>query len=80
MASLRFYDMLEAATIEVDKQNADPLVTKHDLAQYTRSVLLQLMTRMVTAPLIGEEFAYPGDIDLRPWFAPLSDFRPLGAG
>ena len=54
-------------------QDLDPLVSKHDMAQYTRALLLQLMRRLLTCPLIGEDFAFPGDFDLRPWTDPTSE-------
>ena len=70
MATLRYYDALEAATIELDRMNADALVTKQNIAESMRQRLLQLMRHVLVTPMIGEEYAYPGDIDLRPWYSP----------
>ena len=67
MATLRYYDALEAATIELDRMNADALVTKQNIAESMQQRLLQLMRHVLVTPMIGEEYAYPGDIDLRPW-------------
>lgn len=65
--SLRIYDILENTTKELDTLQADTAVTKTDVIQQVRSRLVQIMTHVITTPTIGEEYAYPGDIDLSPW-------------
>ena len=65
--SLRIYDILETTTKDLDTLLADTTVTKLDVVQQMRSRLVQIMTHVITTPTIGEEYAYPGDIDLSPW-------------
>ena len=65
--SLRIYDILENTTKDLDILHADITVTKTDVVQQMRARLVQIMTHVITTPTIGEEYAYPGDIDLSPW-------------
>ena len=65
--SLRIYDILENTTKELDTWHADINVSKTDVIQQVRARLVQIMIHVITTPTIGEEYAYPGDIDLSPW-------------
>lgn len=65
--SLRIYDILENTTKELDTLQTDVTVTKTDVIQIFRARLIQIMTHVITTPTIGEEYAYPGDIDLSIW-------------
>ena len=67
MATLRYYDVLEASLLELDRMSGDPMVSKHNVVESMLQRLLLLMRHVMVTPLIGEEYAYPGDIDLRPW-------------
>ena len=68
--SLRIYDIMENTTKDLDILHADITVTKTDVVQQMRARLVQIMTHVITTPTIGEEYAYPGDIDLSPWIDP----------
>ena len=68
----RFYDVLEDLLGALDEWNASPHVSKGDIVDSVRERVLMLMTHVVTTPLIGTAFAYPGDIDaarLDAWLA-----------
>ena len=65
--SLRYYDCLEHLTKELDQLEKNKTVTKQDVTTTVRNRLLQLMKHIIVTPIIGIEYAYPGDIDLSMW-------------
>jgi hypothetical protein len=68
--TLRYYDVLEGLVQSIDEWRASPLLTKEDVLDSVRERILLLMTHVITTPLIGTAFAYPGDIQgLDDWLA-----------
>ena len=65
--TLRYYDCIEQLTKDLDLLEKNKTVTKHDVIATVRSRLVQLMKHIIVTPMIGAEYAYPGDIDLTPW-------------
>jgi hypothetical protein len=65
--SLRFYDVLEGLLKSLDEWREDESVMKQDVIDSTRERVLMMMTHVVTTPLIGTAYAYPGDIDIDTW-------------
>jgi hypothetical protein len=65
--SLRFYDVLEELLKSLDEWREDESVMKQDVIDSTRERVLMMMTHVVTTPLIGTAYAYPGDIDIDTW-------------
>ena len=65
--SLRFYDVLEELLKSIDEWREDESVMKQDVIDSTRERVLMMMTHVVTTPLIGTAYAYPGDIDIDTW-------------
>jgi len=60
--SFRLYDVLEETLKTLDNWKTNDLVSKNDVIDGTRERVLTLMTHIITTPLIGTSFAYPGDI------------------
>ena len=72
--SLRYYDVLEATIRSLEEWRLNEAVSKHDVLDSVRERILMLMTHVVTTPLIGTAYAYPGDIQsLETWI----DSTPL---
>jgi hypothetical protein len=68
--TLRYYDVLEGLIHSLDEWRASPLQTKDDVIDSVRERVLLLMTHVITTPLIGTAYAYPGDIQaLENWLA-----------
>jgi len=71
--TLRYYDVLEKLFREIEIWRMDKEVAKEDVLDTVREYVLMLMTHVVTTPLIGTAYAYPGDIQgLDEWFASTS--------
>ena len=60
--ALRYYDVLEKLYRSLDDWRASELVSKADVLDSVRECVLNLMTHVVTTPLIGTAYAYPGDM------------------
>jgi len=60
--SFRFYDVLEQLHKDLDAWNENDDVTKRDVIDSVRDRTLILMIHVVTTPLIGTAYAYPGDL------------------
>jgi hypothetical protein len=60
--SLRFYDVLEETIKNLEDWRASKTYTKEDVLDCVRERVLMLMSHVVTTPLIGSAYAYPGDI------------------
>jgi hypothetical protein len=68
--ALRYYDVLEGLYRRLDEWRADDDTTKGDVLDSVRESVLNLMTHVVTTPLIGTAYAYPGDMEgLDAWLA-----------
>jgi hypothetical protein len=61
--TLRYYDVLEELLRSLDQWRESDLATKHDVIDSVRERVLLLMTHVVTTPLIGTAYAFPGDIE-----------------
>jgi len=67
---MRYYDVLEKLFREIEVWRTDKDVGKDDVLDSVREYILMLMTHVVTTPLIGTAYAYPGDIQgLNEWLA-----------
>ena len=62
--SFRYYDVLEETIHRLDEWKQNDSVSKGDVLDSVRERILMLMTHVVTTPLIGTAYAYPGDIQL----------------
>jgi hypothetical protein len=60
--TLRYYDVLESLLHSLDDWRGSSLLTKEDVLDGVRERVLLLMTHVITTPLIGTAYAYPGDI------------------
>lgn len=67
--ALRFYDVLEVFLKSLDEWREDEAFTKQDIIDSARERVLMIMTHVVTTPLIGTAYAYPGDIDIDNWLS-----------
>jgi hypothetical protein len=68
--SFRYYDVLEETINRLDEWRQNEAVSKHDVLDSVRERVLMLMTHVITTPLIGTAYAYPGDIhSLETWIA-----------
>ena len=68
--SFRYYDVLEETINRLDEWRQNEAVSKHDVLDSVRERILMLMTHVITTPLIGTAYAYPGDIkSLETWIA-----------
>lgn len=66
--SFRYYDVLEETIHRLDEWRLNEAVSKIDVLDSVRERILMLMTHVVTTPLIGTAYAYPGDIQsLETW-------------
>jgi hypothetical protein len=69
--SLRYYDVLEETLKSLDEWRASRTTSKDDVIDAIRERILMLMTHVITTPLIGTAYAYPGDIKtLEEWASP----------
>ena len=62
--SLRYYDVLEKMLQDLEKWEEDKAMNKKDVLDSTRERIIMLMRHVVTTPMIGTAYAYPGDLDL----------------
>jgi len=60
--SFRYYDVLEALFRSLDEWERSDAVSKQDVIQSVRERTLLIMSHLITTPLLGTAFAYPGDI------------------
>ena len=68
--TLRYYDVLESLHKSLKEWRESDLVSKDDVIDSVTERVLLLMTHVITTPLIGTAFAYPGDLDsLDSWLA-----------
>ena len=69
--SLRYYDVLEALYRSLEEWRESPQISKDDVLDSVRDRVLLLMTHVITTPLIGTAYSYPGDLDndLDTWLA-----------
>ena len=68
--SFRYYDVLEETVNRLDEWRQNDAVSKYDVLDSVRERILMLMTHVITTPLIGTAYAYPGDIQsLETWIS-----------
>ena len=68
---MRYYDVLEGLYRRLDEWRASDEMSKDDVLDSVRESVLNLMTHVVTTPLIGTAYAYPGDMEgLNAWLEP----------
>ena len=68
--AFRYYDVLEDLLKNIDAWRTNHEMKKEDVLDSTRERVLVLMTHVISTPLIGTAFAYPGDIKtLEEWAA-----------
>ena len=68
--SLRYYDVLEETLKSLEEWRQSRTMTKDDVIDSVNDRVLMLMTHIITTPLIGTAYAYPGDIKtLEDWVA-----------
>lgn len=60
--SFRYYDVLEETIQRLDEWRQNDSVSKADVIDSIRERVLMLMTHVITTPLVGTAYAYPGDI------------------
>lgn len=60
--TFRYYDVLEQLFRNLEEWRDSSTVSKQDVIDSARESVLMLMTHVVTTPLIGTAYAYPGDI------------------
>jgi len=67
--AFRFYDTLESLLKSLKEWEETPAIQKGDVVDSVRERVLLLMTHVVTTPLLGSAYAYPGDIteELERW-------------
>jgi hypothetical protein len=69
--AMRYYDVLEGLYRRLDEWRASDEMSKDDVLDSVRESVLNLMTHVVTTPLIGTAYAYPGDMEgLNAWLEP----------
>lgn len=61
--ALRIYDVLENFLVELDECLQSSHIQKEDVIQMARDRTLLIMRHVVVTPLIGEEYAFPGDLE-----------------
>jgi len=72
--TFRYYDVLEETLHSIDRWRGDDSMNKDDVLDSTRERILMLMTHVITTPLIGTAYAYPGDIkSLDAWLSSSMD-------
>jgi hypothetical protein len=75
--TFRYYDVLEETLNSIDRWRDDDSINKDDVLDSTRERILMLMTHVITTPLIGTAYAYPGDIkSLDAWLSSPSSVDP----
>jgi hypothetical protein len=62
--SLRYYDILEKTLQDLERWEENSAMSKSDVIDSTRDRIIMLMRHVVTTPMIGVAYAYPGDLDL----------------
>lgn len=62
--SLRYYDILEKMLQDLEKWEENQAMEKKDVIDSSRERIIMLMRHVITAPMIGTAYAYPGDLDL----------------
>lgn len=67
--TVRLYDVLETTLQDIDRWREDSQAGKGDVLDSFRDRILMLMTQVLSTPLIGSAYSYPGDLDLREWAA-----------
>jgi hypothetical protein len=68
--AMRYYDVLERLYRQLEEWRQSEELTKEDVLDSMRESVLNLMTHVVTTPLIGTAYAYPGDMEgLDAWLA-----------
>ena len=60
--SFRYYDVLEALFRSLDEWERSDAISKQDVIDSVRERTLLIMSHLITTPLLGTAFAYPGDI------------------
>ena len=60
--SFRYYDVLEALYRSLEEWQQTEAISKQDVIDSVRERTLLLMSHVITTPLLGTAFAYPGDI------------------
>ena len=79
--ALRYYDVLEGLYRQLDDWRVNDRFTKTDVLDSVRESVLILMTHVITTPLIGTAYAYPGDMQgLDAWLADTNQTNTNGAG
>ena len=78
--ALRYYDVLEGLFRQLEEWRANDHITKTDVLDSVRESVLNLMTHVITTPLIGTAYAYPGDLQgLDAWLAETAPDKAPGA-
>ena len=62
--TLCFYDVLESTLLDIKRWGDSVDFNKQDVLDSMRARVVLLMRHVITTPLIGTAYAYPGDIDL----------------
>ena len=62
--SLWYYNILEKLLLDIHKWKTNQGMTKEDVIDSVCERVIMLMLHVVTSPMIGSSFAYPGDLDL----------------
>jgi hypothetical protein len=62
--SLRYYDILEKMLQDLEKWGDDQAMDKKDVIDSSRERVIMLMRHVITTPMIGTAYAYPGDLNL----------------
>ena len=64
LMSLRYYDILEKMLQDLEKWDENQAMDKRDVIESSRERVIMLMRHVITTPMIGTAYAYPGDLDL----------------
>ena len=62
--TMRYYDTMEKMLQELEKWRENSEMCKNDVIDSTRVRIIMLMRHVITTPMIGVAYAYPGDLDL----------------
>ena len=60
--SFRYYDVLEDTLRKLQEWKMNETISKNDVIDSMRERILTLMTHVISTPLIGTAYAYPGDL------------------
>lgn len=60
----RYYDILEKMLQDLEKWGDDEAMVKKDVIDSSRERIIMLMRHVITTPMIGTAYAYPGDLNL----------------